>query len=72
MWIMDNILVLDIKGELFLDTRIAQLNLVIYSSPLINDSVWEKLVNVLSINQSRVINDYSNFVRATNLLMSQF
>lgn len=72
MWIMDNILVLDIKGELFLGTRIAQLNLVIYSSPLINDSVWEKLVNVLSINQSRVINDYSNFVRATNLLMSQF
>lgn len=72
MWIMDNILVLDIKGELFLGTRIVQLNLVIYSSPLINDSVWEKLVNVLSINQSRVINDYSNFVRATNLLMSQF
>lgn len=72
MWIMDNILVLDIKGELFLGTRIAQLNLVIYSSPLINDSVWEKLVNVLSINQARVINDYSNFVRATNLLMSQF
>lgn len=72
MWIMDNILVLDIKGELFLGTRIAQLNLVIYSSPLINDSVWGKLVNVLSINQARVINDYSNFVRATNLLMSQF